>query len=375
MTHQITLLGGQLLPVYWGITEKSPDVIHVVYTKETREHLKTLKKIFSKASFQTYQVDPYDFTGIRELVEEIIFKNQESKFQLNLTSGTKVMALACQSVFSTLEFDVFYIDQKHRVFDLTKELFDSVKGSIKIRTFLELSGHDKFKSQKLSDYAQKEKDLARKIFDLTKSKTGMQKLFTDVRKNCKKIESTTSFSHTTHSGEKVSWKNEELKLTLKNHSVSCQSKKAFQIVFGGLWWELVIAEITNKWKRSSEQLLGVDIETKKTQGISKNEIDILLNTGTNLIFIECKSGMVSQADINKIRTVNRLYGGISSKSILICRYVPRKDLLEKCLDLGIDVFTYHSGKVSRNQNSNIIPIGNINDINKKLDQLIGRFEI
>lgn len=375
MKHQITLLGGQLLPVYWGVIEKSPDIIHVVYTKETREHLKILKKLFSKATFQTYQVDPYDFKGIRQLVEDVIFKNQESKFQLNLTSGTKVMALACQSVFSTLEYDVFYIDQKHRIFDLAKESFDVVNGSIMIKTFLELSGHDKFKSQKLSDYSQSEKDLAFKIFDLTKSKSGVQKLFTAVRNNCSKILSTNSFSHTTQSGEKVDWKNGSLNITLKNHKVNCQSQKAFQIVFGGLWWELVIADITNNWKRSIEQLLGVDIETKKIQGISKNEIDILLNTGKNLIFIECKSGNVTQADINKIRTVNRLYGGISSKSILICRYMPRKDLQEKCADLGIDVFTYNSENANNGQNSNIIPIGNINDINKKLDQLICRFEI
>jgi len=42
--------------------------------------------------------------------------------------------------------------------------------------------------------------------------------------------------------------------------------------------------------------------------------------------------------INKIRAVKRLYGGIASRSILICRHKPKPEILEKCYDLGIDLF-------------------------------------
>lgn len=374
MKHQITLLGGQILPIYWGIVEKSPNKIHLLYTKETRDHLQILKRIFSKLTFETYQVDPYDFSGIKELVEKIIFSNKNEGFQLNLTSGTKVMALACQSVFSTLKFDVFYIDQKHRVFDLAKETFEPVNNSIKIKTFLELSGHSQFNSQKIGDYSKEEQRLANEVFDLTKSNSGIKKLFRSVRLKCGKIDTSTSFSHVMQNGDKVVWKNNSLFIRLKSHQLQSNSNNAFRIIFGGLWWELVIAQITTKWKHSKEQFLGVDIETKKSKGVSKNEIDILHSTGKSLVFIECKSGNVSQADINKIRAVKRLYGGVSSKSILICRYMPRKDLQEKCNDFGIEIFTYNGGNTS-NKNSNVVPIGNINEINKKLDLLISRFEI
>ncbi len=375
MTHQITLLGGQLLPVYWGIKEKSPDIVHVLYTKETRELLKTLKKQFKPALFKTHQIEPYDYKGIKDLVENIIFDNDKASFQLNLTSGTKVMALACQSVFSTLDFDVFYIDQKNRVFDISKESFIQLKSKVKIETFLELSGHPSFSSRKISDYSVEDKTLAEKIFELTKTKTGINNLFKAVRQNCKNIETIRTFNHQVGTN-KVNWKNNKLTIELKGQKIEGKGSKAFNIVFGGLWWELVIAEITSKWNRSIEQALGLSIQTKKNNGITKNEIDILLNTGSNLVFIECKSGYVNQSDINKIRTVKRLYGGVSSKSILICRYVPRKDLLEKCLDLGIEVFSYQvSYRKNKHKSSNLIPFNQLSDINKKLDILLNRVEI
>lgn len=372
MTHQITLLGGQLLPVYWGIKEKSPDVVHVLYSKETRDLLKTLKKQFNSNLFETYQIEPYDFKGIKDLVEKIIFKHEKDSFQLNLTSGTKVMALACQSVFNALNFDVFYIDQKNRVFDISKESFIQLQSKLKIKTFIELSGHSSFTSSKISDYSDEDKALAKKVFEFTKTKTGLNNLFVAVRKNCRNIETASSFSYQ-GGPNKVNWKNNKLTIRLKNYKIEANGAKAFNIVFGGIWWELVIAEITRNWQQSIEQLLGVGIQTKKNDGTTKNEIDILLNTGSNLIFIECKSGNVNQSDINKIRTVKRLYGGVASKSILICRYSPRIDLLEKCFDLGIEVFSYQVSY--KRNNRNLIPFNMLIDINKKLDFLLKRVEI
>jgi len=91
----------------------------------------------------------------------------------------------------------------------------------------------------------------------------------------------------------------------------------------------------------------------------KNEIDIVVNTCRNLIFIECKSGNVKQDDINKIRAVKRLYGGIASRSILVCKYKPRPDIIEKCSDLGIAIFYDR----------------NLQNLTSKMERLIMRMEL
>lgn len=372
MTRQITLLGGQILPVYIGILEKKPDDIHVLYTKETRQLLTRLIHEFPKLKIHSYQVDPYDFIGIKELVTNIIMENDNDSFQLNLTSGTKVMALACQSVVSVLDYEVFYIDQKHRLFCLNDESFYPISSSLKIKTFFSLSGHKSYAFKELLNFTKDEKEFAFEIFEQTKQKSGIQKAFDLVHSKCKKIETTTQF-YAKDSKVSVTWKNNNLNIDLPNNSLTSNSSNAFQIAFGGLWWELVVADVTNKWSKSIEQLIGVTIQTNFTQ-LTKNEIDIILNTGKNLIFIECKSGNVTQGDINKIRAVNRLYGGVSAKSILVCRFIPRKDLLEKCKDLGIEVFAFQTS-FSLIKHKQVTPFVNMNDLLKKLDLLVSRLEI
>ncbi len=51
-------------------------------------------------------------------------------------------------------------------------------------------------------------------------------------------------------------------------------------------------------------------------------MDIIINTERKLIFIECKSGLVKQEDINKMRIVKQTYGGIISKSIPVILELP-----------------------------------------------------
>ena len=167
MIHQITLLGGQVLPVYWGILEKNPIVVHILYTKETRHFLSNIKNEFSRIEFHTYQVEPYDFIGIKDLIAEIIIGNDGNQFQLNLTSGTKVMALACQSVVSELSHEVFYIDQKHRIIDISNATTSTLESNIKIKTFFGLTGHKNFSYSLYSDYSIEEKSFAQNIFELT----------------------------------------------------------------------------------------------------------------------------------------------------------------------------------------------------------------
>lgn len=372
MTRQITLLGGQILPVYIGILEKKPDEVHVLYTKETRQLLSRLSHEFPKLKIHSHQVDPYDFIGIKELVTNIILENDNDEFQLNLTSGTKVMALACQSVVSVLDFEVFYIDQKHRLFCMTDESFSPIRSTMKIKTFFSLSGHKNYNSSALSNYSKSEIDFAYEIFEQSLQKSGLYALFDLVRTNCDRISTIKQFA-IKDANTSVLWKNNTLQINLLNKQIHCASENAFHIAFGGLWWELVIANVTSKWSRVKEQLLGVTIQTNSTQ-FTKNEIDIILNTGDNIIFIECKSGNVTQVDINKIEAVKSLYGGTSSKSILVCRYTPRKDLLEKCKDLGIEVFALQTSN-SSNPNTQLTPFNDLKDLLKKLDQLVLRLEI
>ena len=70
----------------------------------------------------------------------------------------------------------------------------------------------------------------------------------------------------------------------------------------------------------------------------KNEIDLVVNDRQRLLLIECKSGEITSADIFKIDSVRRTYGGNNSKALLISYLPVASSLLEKCKDLGIYCF-------------------------------------
>lgn len=357
MKHQITLIGGQITPAYWGILERDPDVIHLLYTVESRFHVPILKGLFPLKVFHPIQISPYDFEEIKEKVESIIYENPDEIFELNLTGGTKVMALACQNIFKTLEYNSFYIDQTNKIFDFNNNSYTPINSRIKTDLFLMLSGHKDFKSKSLSEYTTSEMIFA-KQFELFSESKEYKKIAKLLRNN--RVDTANISSYTLGDGLfNLKWKSPYFTLQTSGYELKCESKNAFKIAFNGLWWELIVADSIKKWNKIYELKIGVEILSKTEKGEIKNEIDILVNTGYNLIFVECKSGDVLQEDINKMRVVKRLYGGLVSRSILICKYSPRKSIIEKCQDLGIDVFY----------------IPNINGILPKLEQLLKKYEL
>lgn len=357
MKHQVTIVGGQITPIFWGIKEKDPDAIHILYTKDSRHHVPIIKNQFPAKGFYSYQVNPYDFEEIKGVVENIIFKYPNDDFELNLTGGTKVMALACQNVFNILSYNSFYIDQGHKIFDFKEHTYTIIESKVNLDTFVSISGHKKYTSNKLIDYTNDEISFSKKIRQISGRNT-FKNSIKAVKSRVRDIGACQEFTYSNKSIN-LQWNSPNFYLSDDSTTITIVSKKAFVIAFNGAWWELVVADQIKKWNKIHELRLNVELYSKTTIKNIKNEIDIVINTGRNLIFIECKSGTVKQEDINKIRAVKRLYGGISSRSILVCKYKPRPDLIEKCNDLGIAIF-YDK---------------NLNNLTKKLDNLIMSLEL
>lgn len=357
MEHQITIVGGQITPVFWGIKEKNPDIIHVLYSKDSRYHVPIIKNIFPKKEFFTYQVNPFSFDEIKEIVEEIILKYSTDNFELNLTGGTKVMALACQNIFNILSLNSFYIDQGNKIFDFKDHKYSLIKTKIDISTFITLSGHKKFVKNKLKDFTSDELEFSKKI-NIISGNQLFKESIRAIKSRISDIRKCQSFSYSNNELT-LQWNSPSFSLKSSNSEISIKSKNAFDIAFNGFWWELVVADSIKNWNKVYELYLNLEIFSKTVNQNIKNEIDIVINTGSKLVFIECKSGNVKQEDINKIRTVKRLYGGIASKSILVCKYKPRVDIIEKCYDLGISIFFDR----------------NLNNLTKKLNNLVTEMEL
>lgn len=372
MKHQITLIGGQILPVYLGITEKKPDIIHVLYSKDSKDQFSLLKNVLVGKQIKSYQIDPFDYESIKTKTEEIIFENSNDDFELNITGGTKIMAIACQQVFNDLKFPIFYIDQKHVLFDITDKKTTVIKPKITIDTFLKITGHSKYQLGSLTDFSNDEISLAEYVLKHIESGWYWQAHGLLYKKGKYVRVNQLNFSHKNLT---LNWDSKVIQITNGTDVKSFSTKRGLDILFTGLWWEILIGKAVSKWSHTFEFKMNLRIKSKVSEQQDKNEIDIVLNTGKNLIFIECKAGDVTQDDINKIKAVADLYGGISSRSILVARKKPTATIIEKCMELGIDVFSQMSSEKDKNSKKQIIKFTNLSDLPKRLDYLITKMHL
>lgn len=368
MKHQITFVGGQLLPVYVGIKEFSPDKIHFIVSEESKDKVGLLKPFFLGKLFSEKKCNPFDFTSIKTTLIEIFKKiDLSDEVQFNLTGGTKVMMLAAQSLMQEKNSNGFYINLDNTLLELPSYEIKKVKSEITVREFLEITGHTISSSRSIADFSNDDFKSVSAIenFSLSYNKLFFQ-INSKIRKAYDKLNKIpTSGQLEINKDYKLNWIGNKVSVTFQKREIlNISSPNVRNLFFNAGWWELVVAKEISKWSKAKELFIQCELPFKTDVNTTKNEIDILVNIGGKLIFIECKSGMVKQEDINKIRIIKDTYGGIISKSLLVCRYMPSTTIVEKCKELNIEIFFCFVGKNQINTLTKLIDT--LNKLEKKL---------
>lgn len=362
MKHQITFLGGQLLPIYIGITEFTPDKVHFIASEESKKGIVVLKDLFKTMKHSEFICEPFDFYSIKKKIENIIDRiDSNNDILINLTGGTKIMLLAAQSVISDREVKGFYINQDYSFIEVPSYSKKKISSQLSIKDFISLSGHKSYTSKILDDFARSDFKVSNEIDSFAASNNLYYKITDYIRRKYKSIP-VTGFE-TIYNDVSIKWNiglveiqnNKKIVATFKSDNV-------VELFFNAAWWELVVASEVSKWTKAKEVMLQCVLPFKSDNKILKNEIDILLNTGNKLIFVECKSGHIKQEDVNKMKVIKQTYGGIISKSLLISRFMPSQSILEKCKELDIEVFYVYGLQRMIN------PLENINKILDKLEK-------
>jgi len=339
MRHQITLVGGQLLPVLLGIKEYQPEVVHFLISKETKNSISNLKALIIGTKTSEHECEPYDLNNIKSVCEKIINKLQEEdEVYFNLTGGTKIMLLAAQSIMVEKKIKGFYINQDNTVLEFPDFKKSNITYRVSTEEFFKLSGQRVSSFKKLSDYSQQDFSTSREIEDFSEKGSLYTKLTKTIRDKYEHLPKNGFESGL--NGDKVEWETGKVLVTSTGKkSYTFKSQEVLNLFFDGGWWELLVAQAISGWAEADEILLKIEFPFKSDLSISKNEIDLVINRNNKLIFIECKSGKVIQQDINKMKAIKDTYGGVASKSILVSRYPITATLMEKCKELNVEVFS------------------------------------
>lgn len=353
MKHQITFVGGQLLPVFLGIKEFSPDKIHFIASEESKDGMVVLKELFKKLKFSEFICDPFNFYAIKKRVDKIIENvDTNDEILINLTGGTKIMLLAAQSVISEKQVKGFYINQDYSFIEVPSYEKKQIESQLSVKDFFILSGHKTFSAKSLSDFTELDFKVSNEIESFASSNKLYFKASDFVRKKYRALPD--KGFEITAGNATIKWDSGFVEIQNNNKSVvSFKSNYARELFFNASWWELIVASEVGKWSKAKEVMLHCELPFKTDDKTLKNEIDILLNTGYKLIFVECKSGNIKQEDINKMKVIKQTYGGIISKSLLVSRFMPSQSIIEKCKELDIEVYYVYAFQRMTNPLKNI----------------------
>lgn len=346
----ITLVGGQPAPIYNGIMATQPDRVVYIYSEGSKSVLDKLRSVLQLEADER-SLDPTDPLKIKQLAEQLAEKYKKDEVTVNITSGLKSW-----SYFFGIVFDkqpnaaVVYIDQNNVLWNY-KTMTGSTDFTFDMHTAFLLYGnpiennYKKYESYTEADYKAMKKVENIRGFNYNDFNS-LLTVLDNKRHNVVRNQSRGKFELPT--GSYVEWEKTTVEkdgfvricLSKKNgeKAETCfESPNAVDIAFNSGWFEYKIATILAQWNKAKELCLNCRFPYKK--GIDKNEVDIIVNTGSKILFVECKTQINNTTDIDKFRSVVKGYGGMGSKGLFITD-TPMTDVAkEKCKEHNILSFS------------------------------------
>lgn len=350
----ITLVGGQPMPIYNGIRHAKPDKVVFIYSSQSEAVVKRLMDFVDCNTVHQPALDDNSPRAILERAEELFEQFRNDDISLNISGGLKSWSHIFGVFFNDKSnASIFYIDQNNIITDFkTMTTFQMDCEPLSTIDYLKLYGNTLDTYDKLSEY--------------TEDDINSIPIIRQARKFCPKGFNETTIALQGQDKELISHKkgelykrngiimwnidsdncNTEVTMTLHNN---WGSKKEFKIicphakklVFNSGWFEIFVANKLAKWSRSKEVLTNCLFKYDKGQ--AKNEIDIIINLDNKLLFVECKTQISNNTELDKFISVVKTMSGTASKAIFITESKMRPETIAKCNENGIIHFSFADG--------------------------------
>lgn len=340
----ITLVGGQRYPVYLGIIDRNPDVVVFVHSDKTQVDAEKIAEELPKNISISYE--PFDPVDVEEIFDKAAIlaknaqENQQNEYSVNISGGTKLWSIAFYKYFINLvNAEIFYIDQNNYYWGLQPVSEHQTKVELKTDVVFRLNGQN-VKPTNFHDFNQEDADTAKRLEELFDNGVFYGLV---AEKNTHYL--TYKQGIVEKNGNYLKWDSQsqsaEIKLYGKNYFL--QSPHLFQLLFHFAWFEYQTAAFLSQWDYAKEILLNVKFSAD-VQNKDKNEVDVIVNTGFRLIFVECKTQITEATDIDKFRTVIKNFGGTGCKGLFLQREKLKPIVREKCAESGIICFSLKENK-------------------------------
>lgn len=337
MTTMFCLVSRQAMANVLPVFMLKPDQVLLLSTKEEKQCANNLEILFQKKKIKVYRkdnLDAYDYRAFRAVVKKELEKFNDDVI-LNITGGTKLMALAARDAFAELTRKIVYCDTEHKklitIFPDYK--IEELIADLTIEDYLSSYGY-KIVSEKSVDSF---KDYF-KLFefieanDLLSSFVFMYKRFRE-KLNMQNMQKP-RFSETNHNKTIIITRNIDTIII----EFGSSNRERFSVPHSefrsGDWLEYYTFYLLDK--QGNDQL-KVGVKLINEAGI-ENEIDIIALKDHRLSLYSCKSGKRdNQYDLFQIETLRNITSGTFGKGFFVTPNQQSISFLQRAKELNIRV--------------------------------------
>ena len=343
METQIALVSAQPMPTLILAFQRRPGKIILLTSNEMKERAEWLKEVLSPKGVKTkiVPVSAYDISDIRRKVTESIASEED--VTLNVTGGTKIMALGAFLEASGYGLPVFYVDTAYGVIrDLKENKIEPIDGKIRIKEYLKAHGFQMTISKKLQEILPRKKAvgiLEKVLIQTPRLTSSWNSLFS--RNNIQ--------VYTDEGIESVNPGIQEAFKQLADVGIGRFGNNRFfcdedtrDYLLGG-WLEDYVYHQVNDLK-PDDLAMNVEVEWEtKESGNTFNEFDVLFTKNFRLFYISCKTSLMSgehgqsKSALYELDALRDRIAGLFGKAMLVTMRELRKADFFRAKRMGIAV--------------------------------------
>lgn len=257
----------------------------------------------------------YEMEGLKEQLLDLLANYDNTQIAVNITGGTKLMAIAAYDLCKELNYSTFYFTpNQNQIRILDKKVFvnlkpENIKNKLKIEDFLKLHGY--------TAQGEVQRQSKRQLSELTQELVRGKNRYADTLSHFYAILSRVGENVLKISlDEKADYKGmaDLLGMFEQNHLLRLEAGKmvfpdleAKKYCHGG-WFEEHVFEQVKSIPDVQDCALGVKVQNTQTKGAkSQNELDVVALYNNAMYVIECKTRKLAGKKEYENRTDDDLY--------------------------------------------------------------------
>lgn len=339
ITHDtyVCLLSDHLLPNVIPVVQASPARVVLLYTPNHKERVQRFKYATESLSIEIrdIQVNPYQYTQAQRICDQIL--EEFPAAVLNVTGGTKIMALAAFDRFRHHHLPIMYVDSDNqRIQYLHSGDSEPLGDPLTVKQYLACYGFKTTNVSRQDNLPKTWRDVEQLL--VLKSSTWQYDLR---RLNWVASQQQPTFTLKAGELQELLLKAELIeKVTAGKAVFQFTSDEARKFINGG-WFEHYVYSLLRQIEIQypiKNLLKNIEI----TNGRVKNELDVVFVYHNKLHVIECKTrhfadnGKIDPTStIYKIDSVTNRAAGIKRKSMFASYFPLSRAVKDRCVDNGI----------------------------------------